>query len=551
MQKLQKDSDRELYQHFIAMNITQLPSGRYIIERLHPILKSDVPVQSSIENLVTLENVGSELAKQLRFKLTAFKFEPWAKWLVYHYDRTQFRFLIWGLEADKSTIVSMVQRSYDEALKKLYDAYELLDCGPIKANFQSGLVCTHINHMPDALKLHLQNVPVQQVGSLKDWIKKMTDIEWDEIKAHGFYTSKVDPEKKNVFLVFKNENTFQRASIKIPVQYMITQRNGVERNRNGEKETWARELVVQTPTNITVNDIIEVYGEGNIMACIQENKESHAESYVKLDTLPPNINEELLRNCLHKCGGPIPKSVYVGRTKNNASGWAKVIFRNDQERNEAANIYNVQLCRDIFLISFIGKNGLMKQKSVRTTVTKNDDPFARHNRMCTAPTNVFRITTVNREAARSIYSSYSHTFCWKMDSSATVTILRTDLYPNFDNTIDNICKKFCVQVKRKNIANFGQRCTFNNGDPQKTSLAASMLAQTFTPINIKLNTERQKQLFHELEDIGEIQKWALELCLCINPNRYFTNIEIHGTQTAQGKLMRRIADYSESFDKRF
>jgi hypothetical protein len=70
-------------------------------------------------------------------------------------------------------------------------------------------------------------------------------------------------------------------------------------------------------------------------------------------------------------------------------------------------------------------------------------------------------------------------------------------------------------------------------------------------MNIKLNTDRQKQLFNELEEVGVIQKWAIELCLVINKNKWNTNIEIRGQQIAQGQLMRRIADYSTDFDARF
>jgi hypothetical protein len=78
-----------------------------------------------------------------------------------------------------------------------------------------------------------------------------------------------------------------------------------------------------------------------------------------------------------------------------------------------------------------------------------------------------------------------------------------------------------------------------------------MVAQNFAPMNIKLNTDRQKQLFNELEQVGVIQKWTIELCLAINKNKWNTNIEIRGQQIAQGQLMRRIDDYPDHFDKRF
>ncbi|CAF0845315.1 unnamed protein product [Adineta steineri] len=566
MQKLQKDSDREFYQHFVAMTITQLPSGRYITERLHPVLRSDVTVQSSVQNLMTLENVGWDLAYHLRQKLNTYKSELWAKWLVYHYDRSQCRFIIWGLETDRSPIVTTIQRSHNEALKKLSDSYELLECGPIKANFQSGLVCTHINKMSDTLKLHLQNIPCQTMNDLKDWINKMLGVEWNEIKAHGFYTVKVDnTEKKNAYLIFKNEDIFRCATNKLPSYHMVVQGSNFGRYRDSEKDSWGKELVIQTPLNVTIGDLISRYGADIVMKCVQLNKnneELRAESFVKLNSLPITTDEFFLRECLQTQNGPIPKYIYVGRTKNNASGWAKITFHNDVERNLAATIFDTELCRNIFPINIIGKRG-PTQKWIRTNVTKNDDPNARQNQSLSFK-NIFRITTISRETALQIFPSLDtnlpyakpiinrhDTSQWDVDSSATITILRTDLYSDFQQTIDRICEKFEVQVICKNIRDFGKRCTFNHGSPQKTSLAASMLAQTFAPINIKLNTERQKQLFRELEEINEIQKWAVELCLAINPNKYYTNIEIRGPQTSQGQLMRRIADYSNTFDARF
>ncbi|CAF1002038.1 unnamed protein product [Rotaria sordida] len=574
MQKLHMNSDRELYQHFVAMTITQLPSGRYIIERLHPILRSDVTVQSSIQNLITIENIGFEYGYHLHQKLNTYRSESWAKWLVYHYDRSQCRFILWGLETDRSTVLSIVQHSQDETLKKLFDAYELLECGPIKANFQSGLVCTHINKMSDALKLHLQNVPCYTMNELKDWVKKTIGIAWSEIKAHGFYNVKVasetnnnDNQKKYVYLVFKNEDIFRRASITIPSYYMVVQGNNFGRYYDSEKESLGRELVIQTSPNVTVEDIINRYGADVVIKCIQLNEKSRLESFIKLNNLPITTDEACLRKYLQDYNGPTPKYMYVGRTKNNASGWAKITFYNDEQRNQAATIYESKLCQTIFGITIMGKRGL-KQKYVRTSVMKNDDPNIRHNQSSSFLRNIFLITTISREAALQIFSSQTRktsmnqtsttsvfnacdTSQWTVDSSATVTILRTDLYPNFQQTIDGICNRFRVQVKCKHIPNFGKRCTFSHGSPQKTSLAASMLSQTFAPINIILNTERQKQLFRELEEIGEIQKWAEELCLAINPNKYFTNIEIRGPQTSQGQLMRRIADYSDDFDRRF
>jgi hypothetical protein len=205
---------------------------------------------------------------------------------------------------------------------------------------------------------------------------------------------------------------------------------------------------------------------------------------------------------------------------------------------------------------------------VQTKLEKDDDVNAIQPQSPVPVQNRFLITLISREVTLQIFSSPSpstinvtaaatatsgpiDTSKWTVDSSATVTVLRTDLYPDDQQIVDRICDKFRVKAKAKNLSNHSKRYTFSHGSPQKTSLAASMLAQTFAPMNIKLNTDRQKQLFKELEVVGEIQKWTTELCLVINKNKSNTNIEIRGPQIAQGQLMRRIADYSDNFNKRF
>ncbi|CAF1601026.1 unnamed protein product, partial [Adineta ricciae] len=257
MQKLNKDSDREVYQHFVAMTITQLPSGNHIIERLHPISRSDVVVQSTIQDLCTIENCGPEFEKLFRQKLNSFQSESWAKWLVYQYDRSQCRFTISGTETIKSEFIPMVRHCQNEVQKKLYDHYDLLPCGPIRANFQSGLLCTHINKTTEALKMNLQNVSSQTPNELKDWLMKMAGIEWNEVKEYKFYTTKGETESKQISLVFKNEDVYRRAMNKIPRYHLTEQENQF---RDNEKETWGRELTIQVPSNITTEDIIQQYG---------------------------------------------------------------------------------------------------------------------------------------------------------------------------------------------------------------------------------------------------------------------------------------------------
>ena len=565
MQKLHMDSNRELYQHFVAMTITQLSSGNYIIEKLHPIARSLAPVQSTIERLMTIDNVSSDVFHQMRQKLNVYQSESWTKWVVYQHDRLRSSFVLWGLQSDRSKIVPIVQQAYNEILKKLSDSYELLECGPIKANFRSGLICTHINKTSNALKIDLQNVPNLKPNELRDWLKKMIGIEWNEIKSHDYYTVRTETRKKdenqpvkNLYLIFKNEDAYRRAVNNTPPYYLCESNNAFGIRRDPEKETWGRELFLETPSNVTIEDVIHRYGANVIIRCVQLNKQNEkvrVESSLKLNSLPLTSDENFLRNCLQTANGPQPKYVHVERAKNDANGWAKVTFHDEEQRNQAATIYGIQLCQNSFPITIPGKNG-SRTKMVQTKVEKDDDPDAAQAQAQTRPLtkNRFRIVVNSREAASQIFSSQKSTPIspeWTIDGSATVTVLRTDLYSNGQETMNRICEKFDVKAQSKDIPNNGKRYTFSRGSPQKTSLAASMVAQSFAPMNIKLLTDRQKRLFNELEEVGAIQRWAIDLSLAINKNRSNTNLEIRGEQIAQGQLMRRIADYSDEFDQRF
>jgi hypothetical protein len=158
-------------------------------------------------------------------------------------------------------------------------------------------------------------------------------IEWNEIKEHGYHTVKVETDKKSnneqsksLYLIFKNEDAFRRATNKVPPYYLNESANDFGIGRDTEKETWGRELFIQTPVHITVQDIINRYGTDVVVKCLQLNKQKEkprVESSLKLNSLPLTSDEMFLRKCLQMAGGPTPKHVHVGRTNNNVSGWAK------------------------------------------------------------------------------------------------------------------------------------------------------------------------------------------------------------------------------------
>ncbi|CAF1102770.1 unnamed protein product [Didymodactylos carnosus] len=113
--------------------------------------------------------------------------------------------------------------------------------------------------------------------------------------------------------------------------------------QGNEKESLGCELEIQKLANVTDKDLIQQYGV-HIVIAYHQLKRARADSSLKLNSLPPNTSEDSVRQTLISKGGPTPKHVYVPRANNNASAWTKVTFANEQDRNNASVIYQLELC---------------------------------------------------------------------------------------------------------------------------------------------------------------------------------------------------------------
>ncbi|CAF1690200.1 unnamed protein product, partial [Adineta ricciae] len=173
-------------------------------------------------------------------------------------------------------------------------------------------------------------------------------------------------------------------------------------------------------------------------------------------------------------------------------------YDNEQQRDQARLILQLALCDQPILITIRKKrNGMLTEKWVMPTVT-NLVPKE-------SPTQSFIITAINREAALKLYNEIIPKLepLWKVDSTATVTVLQSDLYPYFDKLVENIAAQFDTHVEQQpfdqkrgnNGSDSDKRCIFSDAPSSETALAAAMLAQATSPIVIRITSERQKRLF--------------------------------------------------------
>ena len=224
---------------------------------------------------------------------------------------------------------------------------------------------------------------------------------------------------------------------------------------------------------------------------------------------------------------------------------ARVFFENEEQCLKAQDRLRSNSFLQPHPITILSKkSGQYKQISAQPTIEKlRIEP------------QTFLCTAKSRQIAMQIYSKSVSLFT--VDGSSSVTITHLELYPNFDQLLRHICDHFKVQVEKlplpaKKTYSEAARCIFTSANPAKTAMAASLLSQSTSPIIIKLNDDRQKYLFKELFDENLMQTWANELKLsCETKDKYQSVIEIYGPQIEKGQLMRRIADYSDTFDDRY
>ena len=322
-----------------------------------------------------------------------------------------------------------------------------------------------------------------------------------------------------------------------------------------EKDAWGRQLVSTVPTDSRFMTAKEILCQLVLHAvdCRPFGKRGiRSQPGIQLTNLPRDADDVLVRQILQPVS-PVHVSLRQTHKDDIGSSSARVYFTDDQECRQAAAILQSGLCQKAIQIT-------VRSRSSHQLVQKSVVPILTELKGSERTPQTFLITASHWESALQIYKEIIPKLqpSWRIDSSATVTVTHPHLYPDFDSFIEQVATRFETQVQQQRIEGTDAkgrgmtRCFFNHGTPQKTAQAAAMLAQATTPIIIKTNNDRQKQLFDELFTCGHIQQWSNKLKLeIVRREKSDVLVEIRGPQVQQGQLMRQIADYSDTFDNRF
>ena len=547
-------------QYFVAMSISRLLSGRYIVDRLHQVPTNHLP-SSPVQQLLVRENVGWSISNEVRSVLNGFRSETWVKWLVHEYDRISRRLIIWGWTTDRSRLESILQ----PILTNTHIHTKTIECGPIKGTFQNGLICSSIEIMDNVLRLNLQRVPCKRYEQLQSWLKTKLDIGRHDIKENNFQEDRStsdDDDDENYeappfYIILKSVEVFQRASAKLP-SYFVCSQEALALSTTGthmnEKHAWGRQLVLTIPAGMFITDK-EILNRLHPYAvdCRQFGRKNiRAQPGIQLINMARDISQSFIRQILQ----PIhPLKISLRQTHHDGTGSAsaQIFFADHQQRQQAMSILQSDFCQKPVKITVRNRTDhQLVSKSIVPVVSElpGKDPVPL----------TFLITATNRQTALHLYKEIIPTMesSWQIDGTAAVTVTHPHLYPDLNKLIQDIASQFETYVQQQPVdrkqtnSQSPIRCYFYHGTPQNTTLAASMLAQATAPIIIKMKHDREKKLFEELFSSNIIQNWSNDLNLeVIKKDKSGTWIEIRGPQIQQGQLMRRIADYSDTFDERF
>lgn len=542
--------------HFIAMSISKLSTGDYVIERLHPIKVSGSSSLWTIEKLYTISNVGWRWNSELRQQINSFKGHSWDKWLVYEYNSRECEVIIWGEIDTKELITQKCSSVVNNTFNSLLEQTRSIECGPIQGSFEGGLVCSRVenlHHISNTKnRINLQNIPCKNFEELDEWLHSKLEIRLKDVRENNFQPCKETIETDDeyeappFFITLKSEEVFKNAVIRVPPYYSCSQiLHSTNTLHMNEKDAWGRQLL------ITLNNaqfLSEQEVRTNLGSSIIGFKQLGRKQLpgIQLNNMPAFADETYIKNALGYDLVWTRISILKSDTSDPQCGStsARVYFDDKSQCMKARHrLYTNGFRRPHSITIFPQKSEEYKDIEVEPSVE-----------MLKPKPQTYLCTAISRQAALDIYSKK---FRFQVNSTSSVTVTHLDLYPKFKNLLKHICDRFHTKVEEEPLpAKKGYsdaiRCIFTGASPPVTAMAASVLNQATSPIIIKLNDDRQKYLFEELFKENLMEKWAKELKLsCEKKDKYGTIVEIYGPQIQQGQLMRRIADYSIDFDKRY
>jgi hypothetical protein len=562
---LQKIRDQP-FRSFVALSVTQIPSGEYIIDRLHPVANvkhSEVPACSCIYRR---DGIGHQIFRNFRTWSSQQMSRPEYYWSVCVYDSSSKAVEVFNVQEHSlvcraeisSKIASLIEESAGQCMK------QIVASGTLEASFSAGLHVERVAPMQNTWRIQFINLPIQSTNEFRSWLSQFfgdkllpkTAIQWanafdasGDVSAGIGGTVILNSEAIAAGVIAKGGEFIRKK----PTSGDDAGDVDVNAFLSNDKSHGSRILATCTTasvTALTLRDRLSQFGVKNVVKLFEK-----ASNYtIYLRNLPVKCREPWLKEQL--CGRPAEikvKSGVVGASTHEAF----IQFLNVEARNAVMNDLNATFSLGHFdtIVTFPSMHKAGKM------VTKNSRPETLPKDTIGSATYVLSFGTAQQtDEFYQQYRAGGHCegIAMTLDCKGEVLIKYPELFPNLRETVAKIGAQFSVRTSVKDKAqkptnkNTGRvlKVDFSGAVPSLIEKAIAALKAVISSIALTAPSDKQKAFYNELSKSSSFKEKVAELRLRVDWAKGPRG-EIFGPRMEQGELMRFIADKFTDFEARY
>ena len=559
------------FRSFVALSVTQIPSGEYIIDRLHPVCSEQHTCAPACTVIYHRDGIGHQVYRTFRSWLSQQMGRKQYYWSVCVYDSKAKTLQVFNTEEyghachDEimETIESIIQDSISQSVT------QLVSQGSFEASFVAGFTLKSVTPLKNTWRIQFVDLPIQSTTEFRSWL-------------HSYFDEKVIPKRAvrwagafefngndgrtsyNGAVVLSSESSAQRV-IENGGQYIRQNEYG----DRGDADTYlnkgsntSRVVLRSADTNLTVSILKEKLKQFGVQA-VTKLYHNAGRYVLYIRNLNVNFGQEWLLGLdfiKDKAIDVNIKKGVLGQPTHEAFLTFDNVYSRDSVLSELCNLFSQTTF--VTTISYRNQKGVNKTKDVRPEPLVN---MSKDN----APTTAYELIFNNGADADGFYTfhqagnlpSIGISFPVQIDSRAEVNVKYPELHANIQDNIKKLGSRFSVRVnfKDSNKSTGRRDCKqkdnmlkvqLANALPSDVAKAVAAIRGITSTIVLCATTDKQKTFYNELSRSTRFKDEVSKLGLRVDWTKDRRG-EIFGPRIAQGKMMRFIADCFDDFEKRY
>eukprot|EP00029_Vermamoeba_vermiformis_P009953 TRINITY_DN512_c0_g2_i1.p1 TRINITY_DN512_c0_g2~~TRINITY_DN512_c0_g2_i1.p1 ORF type:complete len:2506 (-),score=-35.58 TRINITY_DN512_c0_g2_i1:398-7915(-) len=564
--------------HFIAMSVMQIPSGQLIVDKSHPVILSWLPdrLRSKLED-ISLDIVECFSRGNLhpRFCTLLHKFFQQTsidsttgnnsnnkihQFVVCQYDGPSSTVRVFGPRKASQEIRLQCSFLVDQQLRSdlEFEATSVVAKGSGVVTVIAGLITEKLEGVGLAARVHFPNPPIDPATTegLAKWIKSIAKVKKEDIKWLRYVDSGPslnDPMAKDPYGVAVFRNSEIAEEVRKAAEQSSTHPLQQPKEATAASvhlslsQEWGCRCTLRFASDLPLDEAVvqkRINEQG--FQPLKVTRTFVAPEYtLQISNLSPGLTSAVLTTLFT----PAPTKVSVLPPKYGACR-AYLSFPTKVHLDQATQFFRQHpLGTQMLTVQVPRKNGGTVAREVYPQIAQQEKPG-----LCQ-----FSIIFPASTEAQKYYESLRGE---GVDGEAVAEVEHPQLF-DLDMLTRNISAKFQVQADIKTKPQQSKstaRITFRAGSPVSCGQAAQSLASSTAPMKVRLGDRKQQLMIGELCDSELLDKWAEQLGVKVKllenrKNRPGTprvwGLSINGPQIAQGQLMSKIGDYSDSFSQRY